>query len=202
MRTTRHRTTIGDLRSAIDCLPRQTRAAMLAGVRSNDIIVGAYTDRRGGVCPMLAAHRCGGRTSFLTFARSWDRFTGPKRARRATRRELRILITQLEASLEADVGLDLSGAIADHRRLLAVPPPPAEALDGGDGASRPDGAPSADRQRTQELRDRPGWSWLRPFRRYDDYARALARLAAEPAEPAGTATPALQAEPAPALARR
>ena len=74
---------IQSLRQAIDCLPLYTRVAMLEGVRSNDIIVGAYVDRRGGVCPMLAAHRCGGRTDFLTFARSWDRFATTKRARRA-----------------------------------------------------------------------------------------------------------------------
>src|SRR6266550_5726410 len=66
---------IEDLRRAIDCLPVDTRAAMLEGVRANDIIVGAYTDRSGGVCPMLAAHRCGGRTDFLSFAHAWDRFT-------------------------------------------------------------------------------------------------------------------------------
>jgi hypothetical protein len=29
--------------------------------------------------------------------------------------------------------------------------------------------------RSDELRTRPGWAWLRPFRRYDDYRRALAR---------------------------
>ena len=46
-----------DLRLAVDCLPRRTRVAMLEGIRSNDIIVGAYVDRKGGVCPMLAAHR-------------------------------------------------------------------------------------------------------------------------------------------------
>ena len=34
-----------DLRTAIDCLPLQTRKAMLAGVESNRIIVGASTDK-------------------------------------------------------------------------------------------------------------------------------------------------------------
>ena len=70
----RDRDPIHTLRTAIDCLPVVTREAMLQGVRSNDIIVGAYTDRTGGVCPMLAAHRCGGRTDFLSFARAWDSF--------------------------------------------------------------------------------------------------------------------------------
>jgi hypothetical protein len=89
------------LRSVIDCLPYDTRVAMLEGLgRYDRIIVGAYTDRTGGVCPMLAAHRCGGRTDFRSFARAWDRFTGAgRRARRATERELRTLTAQLEASL-------------------------------------------------------------------------------------------------------
>src|ERR671929_265275 len=104
----RARSPIEDLRLAIDCLPVRTRLAMLEGVRDNEIIVGAYTDRRGGVCPMLAAHRCGGRTSFLSFARAWDRFAKAKaRARRATERELRILVSHLEASLLAEERYDL-----------------------------------------------------------------------------------------------
>jgi len=92
-----------ELRIAIDCLPERTRLAMLEGIKTNRIIVGAYTDHRGGVCPMLAAHRCGGRTSLAAFAKAWDRYTkaGP-RARPATERELRTLRTMLEASLAED----------------------------------------------------------------------------------------------------
>jgi hypothetical protein len=114
----RDRSPIGELRRTIDCLPLQTREAMLEGVRANEIIVGAYSDRAGGVCPMLAAHRYGGRTSFVSFARAWDRFSGAKRARRATARELRILTTQLEASILAEVGRpDLGDAIAEHQAI-------------------------------------------------------------------------------------
>jgi hypothetical protein len=32
---------------------------MLEGIEANRIIVGAYSDRQGGICPMLAAHRNG-----------------------------------------------------------------------------------------------------------------------------------------------
>src|ERR1039458_3742889 len=100
---------VEDLRLTIDCMPVSTRQAMLDGVQSNErIIVGAYVDRAGGVCPMLAAHRCGGRTDLLSFARAWDRFArAGRRARRASRRELDILVGQLKDSLESSNGLEL-----------------------------------------------------------------------------------------------
>lgn len=114
----RHARTVRELRLAIDCLPVGTREAMLAGVcESTRIIVGAYTDGEGGVCPMLAAHRRGGRTNFLSFARSWDRFTGARRRRPATARELRTLVALLEGSLLDEERVDLGGVIADHTAL-------------------------------------------------------------------------------------
>src|SRR5439155_6345868 len=95
----RRRRPAQDLRLSIDCLPTETKQAMLDGVVANRIIVGAYADRRGGVCPMLAAHRRGGRTNFASFARAWDRYTGAKgRPRPATERELRTLVTLLQSS--------------------------------------------------------------------------------------------------------
>ncbi len=109
------------LRVAIDCLPVRTREAMLAGVRANPrIIAGAYVDGHGGVCPMLAAHRAGGRTDLLSFARSWDRFTRALGgSREATEREVRILVAQLEGSLISASNLDLDVAIAQHRQLVS-----------------------------------------------------------------------------------
>ena len=84
-------------------MPAATRQAMLDAIGVNPIIVGAYTDRDGGVCPMLAAHRNGGRTSFESFARAWDRYTGAGDApRRATDREVRALTTMLEASIATE----------------------------------------------------------------------------------------------------
>jgi hypothetical protein len=116
------RAPIADLRTAVDRLPLSTREAMLRGVRTNDIVVGAYTDRDGGVCPMLAAHRNGERTSFMSFARAWDRFSGAREARRATRREVRVLEAHLEASILAEqdamAGGPLDAAIAEHQALL------------------------------------------------------------------------------------
>jgi hypothetical protein len=115
----RQNSPIERLRLAIDCMPVATREAMLEAVRANErIIAGAYVDRQGGVCPMLAAHRQGGRTDFISFARSWDRFTrADGKARQATPRELNILISHLEASLAGVTGLELDLAIKEHREL-------------------------------------------------------------------------------------
>lgn len=147
MRSLTH-TPIDDLRLAIDCLPLRTREAMLAGVRANEIIVGAYSDRSGGVCPMLAAHRHGGRTSFVSFAHAWDRFAGAKRARRATERELRVLTAQLEASILAEA--DLGAAIRDHQAI-------------------------ARDRRAREAR-RTGFGWLAERRAHGDAERALTEV--------------------------
>jgi hypothetical protein len=109
---------ISSLRTAIDCLPARTRRAMLEGIRANPIVVGAYTDSRGGICPMLAAHRHGGRTSFVSFARAWDAFARTDTIRRATARELRTLDHLLEASLADEEDTDLAAAIAEHRAAV------------------------------------------------------------------------------------
>jgi hypothetical protein len=138
-----HRREAQRLRSVVDCLPYETRVAMLEGLRRYDrIIVGAYTDRTGGVCPMLAAHRCGGRTDFRSFARAWDGFTGAgRRARTATDRELRTLTAQLEASLWEEDELRAQTLHID------APAPP--------------------------RRPRRHGAWLGPFRRWDGYRDAV-----------------------------
>lgn len=80
---------------------------MLRGIDTNRIIVGAYVDpESGGICPMLAAHRNGGRTSVASFARAWDDYTNARRRRRATRREVRTLRSLLESSLDLDPALE------------------------------------------------------------------------------------------------
>ncbi len=94
-----------DLRLTIEKLPRHTRVAMLDGMETNPIIVGAYANR-DGICPMLAAHRSGGRTAVIEFAKAWDRFAYRNvwrgRPRRASKHELLILRLYLQASLLAD----------------------------------------------------------------------------------------------------
>ena len=109
------------LRNAVYALPARTKAAMLRGIRSNRVIVGAYVDKRGGVCPMLAAHRNGGRTNFGTFARAWDAFTGAsqRKPRRASRREVRALEGYLEMSLVRD-GIELHAETHPDRPLSEV----------------------------------------------------------------------------------
>jgi hypothetical protein len=160
---------INDLRRTIDCLPLPTRRAMLDGVRGEQIIVGAYTDGSGGVCPMLAAHRRGGRTSFLQFARTWDRFTkAPARGSRpASGRELRILERQLEASIEASeealTGIVLADAIAEHQRLVAQRPTPV-------AAPEPAKAP----RRSRPIVRMP--SWMRPIGSIEEYERVLGEV--------------------------
>jgi hypothetical protein len=101
------------LEHAIQSLPAATRAAMLEGIREHPIVCGAYTDGRGGICPMLAAHRHGGRVTLLAFARSWDAFTRTKRVRRATPREVQTLEHLLMASL--DQQSEFAQAIAEYQ---------------------------------------------------------------------------------------
>jgi hypothetical protein len=166
------------LRCAIDLLPVRTRVAMLEGIRFNEIISGAYVDG-DGVCPMLAAHRCGGRTDFIAFAHAWDGFTGVKgRARRASQREVDVLVSHLRASLEAEEQVDLRAAIEDHRTLVRK----------GDinmAAALAEHRELQERRALREEHDEsalPGIderSWRMPNRRRDEYDRALARVQAE-----------------------
>jgi hypothetical protein len=146
------------LRLIVDTLPYETRLAMLEGIEQYDIIVGAYSDKSGGVCPMLAAHRCGGRTDLRSFARAWDRFTGAgKRARRANERELRTLAAQLESSIWREDQARYAHAAESERLARSAPSleiAPAE--------------PAKPRRRAQNL-----GAWLIPFRNLEDYARAL-----------------------------
>src|SRR4051794_34011179 len=100
----RGRNAAARLRAAVDMLPIETKQAMLVGLDNETIITGAYT-HDGGICPMLAAHRRGGRTDRESFAKAWDRYTDAERGRRATEREIRTLRCMLEASLYEPVDL-------------------------------------------------------------------------------------------------
>lgn len=144
---------------------------MLDAIAGNPIIAGAYTNS-DGICPMLAAHRAGGRTNMISFARAWDRFVfrdaRRPRARRATERELLVLRSYLEASLLADEApsADLAAAQREHVELMRDRQTPS--------APRP-----GDPDRRAELADRPGWAWTRLVRSYDEYEQVLHQLESE-----------------------
>jgi hypothetical protein len=136
-------------------LPIETKRAMLVGLEDEAIVTGAYS-HDGGICPMLAAHRRGGRTSQESFAQSWDRYTGARKGRRATERELRTLRTMLDASLMepvslTDIGVQLRAAKAARVKR-----------------------DTGERNRMPELAKRHGWAWSRLFRRWDTYSAAVA----------------------------
>jgi hypothetical protein len=110
---------VTDLRRSIDVLPVRTRQAMLVGLAHNTVITGAFSGS-GGVCPMLAAHREGGRTTCVSFPEAWDKFTGVygrNICRQATEYEVGILRAEIEASLVPQTS-DLAAAIADHAKMV------------------------------------------------------------------------------------
>ncbi len=164
---------------------------MLRGLDGNQIVVGAYT-HEDGICPMLAAHRAGGRTSFISFAAAWDRFafqgSRGRRARRATDRELLVLRTHLQASLLDDEGFpsSLGTVIAEHElfgeRRAAGAPTPLVKRPPRRAEVRP-----GDPDRSRELGRRAGWAWMRLVKRLDDFQRALARLELEDEPPESAA---------------
>jgi hypothetical protein len=147
------------LRFAVQALPRVTREAMLRGIAANPIVVGAYVDRdSGGICPMLAAHRNGGRTSLGSFARAWDRYTGAKRPRLAEDIGEGGSIAQAAAQIRAE-----RAELAARQARRAEPEAPT--------IPEPAEAPI----RIRRLR-RP---WPRPARRYEDAPDLLAAAEAQ-----------------------
>ena len=187
-----------ELRAAVDRLPLATRRAMLHGIETEPIIVGADGNPRGGVCPIYATANPPSKKIGAPFARAWDRFAGARLARPASERELRTLRTMLEASIGMDIepaepAVSLSAAIAAHKATQArnraastvsetraastVPETRSPATPMRKPMAKP--APRRDtgeHDRTAELSHEHGWAWLRPFRRYDDYERALLAL--------------------------
>ena len=141
---------------------------MLRGIDANPIIVGAYVDRAsGGICPMLAAHRNGGRTSLASFARAWDRYTGAKRPRLATTREVSTLRALLVSSLADELAGPESGSIAEAAAAIRADRAAMAARE----LERPE---TGDRHRAAELRARLRWAWMRPAKRYDEFKDLVA----------------------------
>lgn len=113
-----------ELRRSIDVLPERTRKAMLHGLGNNTVITGAFAASGQGACPMMVAHREGGRTSCCTFPEAWDKFTGVHGrhiVREATPYEVQILCEEIEASLVPLPKVDpLADAIAEHKAMVAA----------------------------------------------------------------------------------
>lgn len=159
------------LRLAVDILPSHTKEAMLEGISRNRIIVGAYVDpASGGICPMLAAHRNGGRTSVASFARAWDAYTDARGPRRATRREVTTLTALLEASVAREGAVDglpvseLAAQIRAERGRLscrsAAPVGPA-ASDADSQSEQPEEPDfRVLRKPRQGIGAMAGWGWL------------------------------------------
>lgn len=195
------------MRFAVDAMPRFAREAMLRGIDDNTIIAGAYVDSRtGGVCPMLAAHRNGGRTDLASFARSWDRFTGANGPRPATEREIRALRGYLEMSLVAEAtGEESLSRAADRiraeRAAVAAAEADRETAERAPATPKRKPAPTGERNRAPELRRRTLWAWIRPTRRLDVYrdrvAAASEQLAEQQAAAALGDRPATAPEPHP-----
>jgi hypothetical protein len=178
----RQEATARQLRAAIDRLPLATRRAMLDGIQTNPIVVGADGDPRGGVCPVYAISDPPSRRIGRPFARAWDRYAGAWLPRRASERELLTLRSMLETSieLETEPAVFLDAAIVAHkasqarsRAVTSVHETRPPARQPRRPAPRRD---SGERDRTGELSRRRGWAWTRPVRRYDDYERALQAL--------------------------
>lgn len=115
--TTPREQAVAELRRSIDVLPERTRKAMLVGLENNTVITGAF-GAGGGACPMLAAHREGGRTSVCSFPQAWDAFcgvAGRNIIRPATEYEVQILRREIEASLAPPPPSMFAEAIAEHQ---------------------------------------------------------------------------------------
>jgi hypothetical protein len=86
---------------------------------------------------------------------------------------------------------DLAVALAEHQRLVAKKERATSRRQDHDRAARRERVRATraieairpgEPDRSEELRGSPGWAWMRVFRRYDEYERALARLEAQSVE--------------------
>ena len=138
---------------------------MLSGVMSNTVITGAFSDG-SGVCPMLAAHRNGGRTACVSFPEAWDTFCGVHGrniTRPATQEEVMVLRGQLEDSL-SDRGGDTTLADAINEHLASVERRRREARMQSDAPLDLAGAINEHKETARERRSREatelGLDWL------------------------------------------
>ena len=95
-----HSNAAHELRFSVECLPVDTRLALLDAVSSGHVMTGVYASG-GRVCPSVAVRRLGPGDRMAGFARAWDDFTGATgdRPRPATEAERAELGRMIEASL-------------------------------------------------------------------------------------------------------
>jgi hypothetical protein len=163
------------------------------------LIAGAYVDGDGGTCPLLAAHRRGGRVSdeaavATPFAGLWDLYTGTRsgRPRPIEQEERRALEAMLTASVAREqrhrAEAELERARAEQvrerdreRREQAG----REAIIrirhgfGGKGLASSLVTTLTDRDRRAELSERAGWAWVGVHRRYDQHRATLRKALAD-----------------------
>src|SRR5918994_1205044 len=101
--------------------------------------------------------------SFLRLRESsgWRMLWVPPMRRRRPARELRLAVDCLPLQTRKAM---LQGI--DANRIL-----------GGVERPRRERRPTGERHRARELKHQPGWGWMRPFRRLDEYEKALSELA-------------------------
>jgi hypothetical protein len=166
--TTSRDQALADLRQSIDTLPERTRRAMLAGIGSNTVITGAFSDA-SGVCPMVAADRVSTGARCMGFPEAWDRFTGVHGrciTRPATDYEVLHLRMQLEESLATRADFDTNGfaeAIAEHQASVEARRRRSRNESGGfvvDLTSAVEEHRSAARTRREREATETGLSWL------------------------------------------
>src|SRR5215218_10294229 len=143
---------------------------MLEALRSDaTLIAGAYAARELGACPLLAAHRRGGREhGRSTFAGEWDRFTRTPqgRPRLITEGEREVLERLILESLPSHAPIQPAASSATQMPLAPVPS--TRLSERGDQR--------LDADRSAELSSIVGWAWLGVYRRLDDYEAALASI--------------------------
>ena len=120
------------LRNSIGAMPNATKQAMLRGIRSNRVIVGAYVDKRGGVCRCSRLTATAAAPASAPSPAPGTRSPAPTpQARRASRLEVRILENYLEMALvregiggetlpERPLAEEVRDVKATRRRLAAA----------------------------------------------------------------------------------
>ncbi len=123
-----HQHAVERLRLAIDCMPWRRARRCSEECAATSASSSARMRRRGGVCPMLAAHRRGGRTDFLVVRQVLGPVRSRRRASRAGDRARAADPRRAAGGEPAGAGgLELDRAIGEHHVLRGRSLAPAQA---------------------------------------------------------------------------